>query len=73
MTAAKAWSTVLDQLKVDMPKAAYDKWVRDAVLLSSRGGVFMIGAKDDYARDWLESRLSTTSKRLLSGICNRRN
>jgi hypothetical protein len=71
MTAAKAWSAVLGQLKVDMPKAAYDKWVRDAVLLSSKGGVFVLGAKDNYARDWLESRLSTTSRRLLSGICNR--
>jgi predicted transcriptional regulator len=73
MTASKAWSTVLGQLKVDMPKSAYDKWLREAVLLSSKGGVFVIGAKDNYARDWLESRLSSTSKRLLSGICNRRN
>jgi predicted transcriptional regulator len=51
MTAAKAWSAVLGQLKMDMPKAAYDKWVRDAVLLSSEGGVLMIGPKDDFARD----------------------
>jgi predicted transcriptional regulator len=73
MTAAKAWSAVLGQLMVDMPKAAYDKWVRDAVLLSSEGGVLMIDPKDDFARNRLESRLSSTSKRLLSGICNRRN
>jgi hypothetical protein len=71
MTAAKAWSAVLGQLKVDMPKAAYDKWVRDALLISAKDGSFVIGAKDPYARDWLESRLSSTSKRLLSGICNR--
>jgi hypothetical protein len=51
LTAAKAWSTALEQLRVNMPKAAYDKWVRDAVLLSSEGGVLMIGPKDDFARD----------------------
>jgi hypothetical protein len=71
MTAAKAWSAVLDQLKVHMPKAAYDKWVRHAVLLSSKGGVFVIGAPNSYACDWLRSRLSSTVTRHLTGICNR--
>ncbi|MEJ2263865.1 MAG: DnaA N-terminal domain-containing protein [Anaerolineales bacterium] len=70
MTAAKAWSTVLGQLKRDMPKAAYDKWVRNSVLLSSKDGFFLIGATDSYARDWLTSRLSSTVRRQLAGICN---
>jgi predicted transcriptional regulator len=71
MTAAKAWSTVLGQLKVDMRKAAYDKWVRDAVLISYRDGTFVIGVYGAYAREWLSSRLTSTSKRLLIGICSR--
>jgi hypothetical protein len=44
MTAAKAWSTVLGQLKVHLPKAAYDNWVREAILLSLKGRVFVISA-----------------------------
>jgi hypothetical protein len=70
MTGEKAWSAALGQLKRDMPKAAYDKWVRDALLLSARDGVFVIGAPDGYARDWLEGRLSSTVTRFLAGICN---
>jgi hypothetical protein len=71
MTAARAWSAVMGQLKADMPKAGYDKWVRDTVLLSARDGTFTVGAPDGYARDWLESRLASTVRRQLTGICNR--
>jgi hypothetical protein len=70
MTAAKAWSTVLDQLKVNMPKASYDKWVRDAVLISYKDGTFVIGVYGAYDRDWLSSRLTSTSKCLLITICS---
>jgi hypothetical protein len=71
ITPAGAWSAALGQLKRDMPKAAYDKWVRDALLLSARDAVFVIAAPDAFARDWLESRLSTTVTRFLKGACNR--
>jgi chromosomal replication initiator protein len=71
MTAARAWSAVLGQLKRDMPKAGYDKWVRDMVLLSVKEGIFVVGAPDGYARDWLESRLASAIMRKLIGICNR--
>jgi hypothetical protein len=71
ITPAGAWSAALGQLKRDMPKAAYDKWVRDALLLSAGDAVFVIAAPDAFARDWLESRLSTTVTRFLKGVCNR--
>jgi hypothetical protein len=71
MTAARAWPAVLRELQTDMPKSAYDKFVRDAVLLSARDAAFVIGAQSGYARDWLESRLTSTITRLLVGICNR--
>jgi DNA-binding transcriptional ArsR family regulator len=70
MTAARAWSATLEQMKVQMPKAAYDKWVRGAVLISYKDGTFVIGVYGAYARDWLSSRLTSTSKRLLIGICS---
>ena len=71
MTAARAWSAVLEQLKRDMPKAGYDKWVRDTILLSAKDGVFVVGAANGYAREWLESRLSSTVTRQLAGTCSR--
>jgi chromosomal replication initiator protein len=71
MTAAKAWSTALEQLRVNMPEAAHDKWVSHTVLLSAKDAAFVIAAPDSFARDWLESRLSSTVTRFLQGVCNR--
>lgn len=71
MKADRAWQATLGQLQMEMPKAAYDTWVRDAELLSYEDGSFMIGVQNAYARDWLQSRLSSTITRLLIGIMNR--
>jgi chromosomal replication initiator protein len=71
MKAAQAWQAALGQLEMEMPKAAFDTWVRDADLLSYEDGSFIIGVQNAYARDWLESRLSSSITRLLTGIMNR--
>lgn len=71
MKADQAWQAALGQLQMEMPKAAYDTWVRDSELVTYEDGSFIIGVQNPYARDWLESRLSSTVKRLLSGIMNR--
>ncbi len=56
---------------MEMPKASFDTWVRDTRLVSYDDGLFTIGVRNEYARDWLESRLSSTATRLLMGIMNR--
>lgn len=71
MKAVQAWQAALGQLQMEMPKAAFDTWVRDAQLVSYEDGSFIIGVQNAYARDWLESRLSSTITRLLTGIMNR--
>ena len=71
MKAAQAWQAALGQLQMEMPKAAFDTWVRDAELLTYEDGSFIIGVQNAYARDWLESRLSSSITRLLTGIMNR--
>lgn len=71
MKADQAWRAALGQLQMDMPKAAYDTWVRDAELISYEDGSFIIGVKNAYARDWLQGRLSSTITRLLTGSMNR--
>jgi chromosomal replication initiator protein len=71
MNAAQAWQAALGQLQMEMPKAAFDTWVRDAELVSYEDGTFIIGVQNAYARDWLESRLSSTITRLLTGVMNR--
>jgi chromosomal replication initiator protein len=71
MKAAQAWQAARGQLQMEMPKAAFDTWVRDAELLTYEDGAFTIGIQNAYARDWLDSRLSSTINRLLTGIMNR--
>jgi len=71
MKAEQAWQAALGQLQIDMPKASFDTWVRDAELVTYEDNVFIIGVPNAYARDWLESRLSSTVSRLLTGIMNR--
>jgi chromosomal replication initiator protein len=71
MKADLAWQAAQGQLQLEMPKAAYNTWVRDAELVSFEDGTFIIGVQNAYARDWLESRLANTVARLLAGIINR--
>ena len=71
MKADQAWKAAIGQLQMEMPKAAFDTWVRDAELVSYEDGSFIIGVQNAYARDWLQSRLASTVTRLLTGIMNR--
>lgn len=71
MKAAQAWQAALGQLQLEMPKAAFDTWVRDTEFITYEDGAFTIGVKNAYARDWLEDRLTSTVSKLLAGIMNR--
>ncbi|MBN2044893.1 MAG: chromosomal replication initiator protein DnaA [Anaerolineales bacterium] len=71
MDAKGAWHAVLGQLQLEMAKATFDTWVREAVFVAYEDGVFIIGVKNAYARDWLESRLTSTITRLLVGLMDR--
>ncbi len=71
MEAGQAWQAALGQLQMEMPRATFDTWVRDAELLTYEDGVFVVGVQNAYARDWLEDRLLSTVKRVLTGIMGR--
>jgi chromosomal replication initiator protein len=71
MNPQQAWQATLGQLQMEMSKAAFDTWVRSAELVSYHNEKFKIGVQNAYARDWLDSRLSSTVTRLLSGMMNR--
>jgi chromosomal replication initiator protein len=71
MKAEQAWHATIGQLQMEMPKAAFDTWVRDAEFISYEDGSFIVGVANAYARDWLENRLASTARRILSGIMNR--
>jgi hypothetical protein len=67
----QAWSSVLAQLQLDMPRASYETWVLGTQALELKDDVLLVSTRNAYARDWLESRLTSTVQRLLIGILNR--
>jgi chromosomal replication initiator protein len=71
MKPDQAWQAALGQLEMEMPRATFNTWVRDAEFVSYEDGSFIIGVQNAYARDWLQNRLSSTVVRLLTGIMNR--
>ena len=71
MHAERLWQAALGQLQVEMPKAAFDTWVRDAELLAYEDGQFIVGVQNAFARDWLAERLGPIVTRVLSGIAGR--
>jgi chromosomal replication initiator protein len=71
MTAERLWDAALGQLQLEMPRAAFDTWVRDAELLTYEDGTFIVGVQNAYAKDWLEDRLRSTVTRVLTGLAGR--
>jgi chromosomal replication initiator protein DnaA len=58
----------MGQLQMEMSKAAFDTWISNAELVSYERDIYTIGVQNAYARDWLESRLTSTVSRLLTGL-----
>jgi hypothetical protein len=62
------WPAALGELQLQMTQATFDTWLRDSTLLEYRDGVFVVGVKSGYAKDWLENRLLATVKRTLARL-----
>jgi len=70
LSPAQAWQSVLSQLQVDMPRAAFVTWVQHTQAVRYGGNVLKVAVANQYAADWLENRLTSTVERLLIGILN---
>ncbi|RLD08329.1 MAG: chromosomal replication initiator protein DnaA [Chloroflexota bacterium] len=67
MEAKQAWQATLGQLQLEMPKAAFDTWVKDTEFISFDDNIFRVRVQNAYARDWLDNRLKSSITRLLTG------
>lgn len=72
MSPEIAWKAALGELELQMTKATFNTWLKDARLLTCEEDEFVIGVRNDYAKDWLENRLQDTILRTLSTIRGRR-
>jgi hypothetical protein len=63
--AVRAWETVKEKLQMEMPRASFDTWVRDTQAVRCDGNALTVAARNSYARDWLENRMTARVKALL--------
>ncbi len=68
MNADTAWTATLGELELQMTRATFNTWLKDARLLTNDDSEYVIGVRNDYARDWLDNRLKETINRTLSSI-----
>jgi chromosomal replication initiator protein len=68
LSPEKAWTATLGELELQMTKATFNTWLKDAQLLACDDSEYIVGVRNDYARDWLENRLNETIVRTLSTI-----
>jgi len=60
----ETWEVMLARLRLEMPRASFDTWIRDAQIVALENGVLTISVRNAYARDWISERLSNTILRL---------
>jgi chromosomal replication initiator protein len=66
LNAQDAWNAAFSQLEIQLDRASFETWLRGAVFLSVEDGLFVIGARNSYARDMLQHRLYRNIRRVLS-------
>ena len=71
MKADEIWQTALGELQLEMTRATYETWVKPTSLMSFEDGRFAIAVPNAYAQEWLQNRLLSTVKRVLTGITGR--
>jgi chromosomal replication initiator protein len=65
-----AWQTTLDELELQMTRATFNTWLKDAQLLSCNDNHYVVGVPNGYAKDWLENRLHDTVLRALKAVAD---
>jgi len=66
--ADRLWQDALAELQLELTRATFNIWLRDAKLVACEDGVFVIGVTNAYARDWLANRLHPTIVRILTRL-----
>lgn len=68
MSPDVAWKATLGELELQMTKAVFNTWLKDAQLVAVNDNRYTIAVQTAYARDWLENRLQDKVRRTLSSV-----
>ncbi|MCA9910939.1 MAG: hypothetical protein KC519_19925, partial [Anaerolineae bacterium] len=71
MNAQELWKTAYHQLELQLDRASFETWLRGASLLAVDGDVFVIGVRNEYAKEMLQHRLYRNVRRVLSDVAGR--
>ncbi|HHS97854.1 MAG TPA: chromosomal replication initiator protein DnaA [Chloroflexi bacterium] len=71
MKPEQIWQAALGELQLETTRATFNTWLRDTRLVAYEDGVFVIGVRNGYAKDWLENRLASTIRRVLTRLTKR--
>jgi len=63
-----AWKAALGELEMQMTRATFTTWLQGTRALSWNGDDFVVGVRNDFAKDWLENRLLDLIERTLAGV-----
>jgi chromosomal replication initiator protein len=72
MSPESAWKATLGELELQMTRATFTTWLQGTRALSCEEDEFIIGVRNDFAKDWLENRLYDLIARTLAGVVGRR-
>ncbi|MCR4428099.1 MAG: chromosomal replication initiator protein DnaA [Caldiserica bacterium] len=56
------WQQVLQVLKQQLSRPAFETWLKSTRALSLQEGVLLVGVPNEFARDWLQTRLYSLIK-----------
>jgi chromosomal replication initiator protein len=56
LTAHEAWSRLLDRARLELPEQTFKTWLEPTEALSIDNGTIYVGAPDQFAADWNESK-----------------
>ncbi len=59
------WNDVLQAIQGEIPQASFEAWVQDTRAVHLEDDTMVVAARNAYARDWLESRLSEIVQNVL--------
>ncbi len=66
--AVQLWQTTLKQLRLQMTKQTFESWLKQTEVLNYQNGEFEIVAQNEFAKDWLENRLTRLIETTLTNI-----
>ena len=69
--ATHLWQRCLRELELQLPQTTYHTWVHDTAVAGAEADRITIAAPTEYARGWLQARLTTRAKRILQQIAGR--